>query len=170
MLPLLSCALLVVNAVCFGLGAVAAVLGGSLERVGSGPGGLWGWPTLVMLGMALVGAGAGAVGVVSARGRRDLRARALVLAFGPALVFAVAFQGAHVVDPCSTGLLDLRDKVDGTRACWPAEGALSLHERFHLLGHGAVGLAAALALVAAERRTRPAAADADARPEPVAVG
>jgi hypothetical protein len=153
MLTLVTRSLLVGNAICAALGLLAALVGGSLEGLGSGAGGLAGVPTFLLLVVAAVCLVAGVA--LAVRGGRSALGQAALLALGPLLVFAVTFQGAHVIDPCNLGVLDLGDKYDGTRVCWPADGGLYVNERFHLLHHGVVGTVAAGALVLATRRRTP---------------
>ncbi len=126
-------------------GMAAAAIGGVFTNLGSGFGGLWGVPAL-MLTLLSLGIGIPA-GVKVARGlnadRRPLLA-AVVVVGG---VFVVAFgyaQVAHSTDPCANGWLNLDSRIGSQPLCERFGSEVNWHTRFHLAAHAlpALGLLA----------------------------
>jgi hypothetical protein len=124
-------------AICFILGLAAALIGGSLNSFGDGPGGLSGIPGLVLFLLCL----AGIVGAIAFRG--GVLWTAAVLA-GPVLVATAFFFVAHLLDPCVTGTWDMLTEVAGGPACQFYGQYLNVAPRFHLLLHAIVAAPVAL--------------------------
>lgn len=138
------------------LGLAAAILGGALVPLGSGPGGLNGLPRIGLLVLVIIGVG-GAV-LVLASARRDVVHAALSVV-GPILVLVAFVQIAHAVDPCSTGMWGATSRIGDAALCEPFGGELNVDTRFHLLLHGLAGIPAVAVYWLAFRRTGPRAAE-----------
>lgn len=117
-------------------GVVAAVAGGSLSDLGSGYGGLYGFPAMLLTLVALV-VGVAAVVVVIRRlkpGSGRLRVAAVVLV--GLWVVAVGYgEVAHAVDPCANGWWDARSRIGSQPLCERFGAELNWHTRFHLVAH-----------------------------------
>jgi hypothetical protein len=118
-------------AVCLILGLAAALIGGSLNSFGDGPGGLSGFPGLVLFLLSLVG-------IVSAIGTRSDLPRTAVTIIGPLAVAIAFFFVAHLLDPCVTGTWNLSTELGGGPACELYGSELNVTSRFHLLLHALV--------------------------------
>lgn len=117
-------------------GAVAAAFGGSLTELGSGFGGLWGAPALLLTFIALVLGIAASVGIVRVRGPGGHRWRLAVLVFVGAWVVATGYSTvAHVVDPCVNGWWDADSRIGSQPLCERFGSELNWHTRFHLVAH-----------------------------------
>ncbi|MGH2377143.1 MAG: hypothetical protein ACRDGT_01555 [Candidatus Limnocylindria bacterium] len=138
------------------LGLAAAILGGALVRLGSGPGGLYGLPLIGLLVLVIIGVG-GAVPVL-ASARRDV-VRAAPSVAGPILVLVAFLQMAHAMDPCSGGMWDATSRIGDAALCERFSGELNVQTRFHLLLHALAGIPAVALYWLAFRRTRPRAAE-----------
>lgn len=127
-------------------GIVAAVLGGSLTNLGSGFGGLWGVPALVLTLTALVLGVAASVRIVRLLGPEAGRWRLAVLVFVGVWVVALGYSVvAHLIDPCLNGWWDGDTRVGTQPLCERFGSELNWHTRFHLAAH-AVPAALLLAL------------------------
>ncbi len=133
-------ALFVITGVSAVAGIAAAAIGGPFADLGSGFGGLWGVPALLLVLLAL-GVGIPAGVKVARRLRSDRRwlLAALIVVGG---VFVVAFgyvQVAHSTDPCANGWLDLRSRIGSQPLCERFGSEVSWHTRFHLAAHALPG-------------------------------
>jgi len=129
-------ALFVVIGVSVVAGIMAAVFGGALTDLGSGFGGLYGLPALVLTLLAL-GVGIPA-GVVVARrlgsNRGWLLATAIVI--GGVFVVAIGYERvAHAIDPCANGWWGPDSMIGSQPLCERFGSELNWHTRFHLAAH-----------------------------------
>jgi hypothetical protein len=128
--------LTVVIAVSLVGGIVAAMLGGSLDELGSGAGGLYGVPSILTTLIALFVAIPAAV-VVARQAHRSpgwLRA-GIVVAAGAWVVAVGYFVVAHAIDPCVNGWWDAGSRIGDQPLCRRYGPELNWHPRFHLLAH-----------------------------------
>lgn len=120
------------------LGLTAALAGGPLAELGSGPGGLFGLPflflVLVVLGLGIPGAIRSGIAPGPA-GRRV--GRAAVLLMGPVAVALGFLAIAHALDPCVNGWWDTESRLGSIPLCERFGPELNVHTRFHLLAHAA---------------------------------
>ena len=128
--------LFVVIGVSVVAGIAAAAFGGAFANLGSGFGGLYGVPALLLTLLAL-GVGMPA-GVVVAR--RLWSSRGSLLATGIVIsgVFVVAIgyaQVAHTIDPCVNGWWGLESMIGSQPLCERFGSELNWHTRFHLVAH-----------------------------------
>jgi hypothetical protein len=116
-------------------GLVAFLAAPSLDELGSGPGGLFGAPALVLLASAVLGLPMLLYSLVSlARGRlRD--GWYLVIAVLQWCIAVAFFYVAHAFDPCALGLLDDSSSFLGAPLCSYWGGGLQTAARLHLLHH-----------------------------------
>jgi hypothetical protein len=125
-----------VVAVALAAGVGAAVVGGSLTDLGSGYGGLWGLPALLLTLVALI-LGVGVVIKVTRAMRPEtgrLRIATLVVAGGWLVTIGYA-NVAHMVDPCVNGWWDANSRLGSQPLCERFGTELNWHTRFHLLAH-----------------------------------
>ncbi|MDX2379541.1 MAG: hypothetical protein QNM02_07265 [Acidimicrobiia bacterium] len=126
--------LVVVVAVVAGM--VAATLGGSLTDLGSGYGGLWGLPALLLTLIALVLGVAAAIKIGLELSPESGRLRIVVLLVAGAWLVAMVYANvAHMVDPCANGWWDASSRVGSQPLCERFGSELNWHTRFHLLAH-----------------------------------
>ena len=134
-------------------GLAAALIGGPLTDLGSGAGGLYAIPSLV-LDVAAVAIGVPAAVVVA----RQLRTegpwfRAAVVVGGGLWVVAIGyFVVAHLVDPCVNGWWGPESRIGSQPLCERFGSELNWHTRFHLLAHAAPAAVLVTAYVWAVRR------------------
>lgn len=127
-------------------GIGAAALGGSLTDLGSGYGGLWGVPDLLLTFVALILGVAAAIKMNRALRPGVGRLRLAVLVLVGAWAVAIGYSSvAHVVDPCVNGWWDANSRIGTQPLCERFGPELNWHTRFHLLAHAAP---AAILLVA----------------------
>lgn len=137
------------------LGVIGAIAGGDLGlSIGSGPGGLAGFPMLALFGNVVVGMVAGSGGARMPRARTVM----LLAVLGPALVALSFLMLAHRLDPCLRGWWDMSSGWVGAPLCESFEAELNTHTRFHLLLHASIGAPAVVlyglaVMVLARRRT-----------------
>ncbi len=124
----------VVVAASFVLGVVAAAVGGPLEALGNGFGGLQGVPALLLLVAALAGP------VVAWRSAQPRPWPAIGL--WPLVVLMTFAFVAHGIDPCVIGLLDGASRLGEQPLCERFGSDLNIHTRYHLLLHAAVAAVA----------------------------
>lgn len=133
---LLTASATVVVVVSAVAGTVAAALGGSLTELGSGFGGLWGVPALLLTFIALVLGIAASVGIVRVQGPDGRRWRPAVLVFVGVWVVATGYSTvAHLVDPCVNGWWDADSRIGSQPLCERFGSELNWHTRFHLVAH-----------------------------------
>lgn len=122
------------------LGLAAAILGGPLEQLGAGFGGLGGTPGILLTLCAVTGP------IVA--WRRPAPRPWLAVGLWPLVVFVSYNLIAHWLDPCGFGLLDGASRIGTQPLCESFGRELNVHTRFHLLLHAAT---AAIAVLAARR-------------------
>jgi hypothetical protein len=122
------------------VGIATAVVGGPLEPMGDGYGGLWGAPGILLTLCAV------AAPIVVWRGQEPRSW--LAVGLWPLVVWLAYNFIAHGVDPCVIGLLDGASSVGAQPLCERFGTELNVHTRFHLLLHAGV---AALAVFVARR-------------------
>lgn len=119
-------------------GVAAAVVGGPLTTLGSGAGGLYAVPAL-LLDVVAITLGLPASIVVARRLRREgswIRAAAVV--GGGLWIVAIGyFLVAHMIDPCVNGWLGPDSRIGSQPLCERFGSELNWHTRFHLLAHAA---------------------------------
>ena len=126
--------LVVVVTVVAGIGAAA--LGGSLTDLGSGYGGLWGLPALLLTLIALVLGVAAVIKIGREPSPGSGRSRIAVLVVAGAWVVAVGYASvAHIVDPCVNGWWDGNSRIGSQPLCERFGSELNWHTRFHLFAH-----------------------------------
>lgn len=117
-------------------GIAAAAFGGSFANLGSGFGGLYGVPALLLTLLAL-GAGIPA-GVVVARRIRSSRGWLLAagIVIGGVFVVVIGYaQVAHTIDPCANGWWGARSMIGSQPLCERFGRELNWNTRFHLVAH-----------------------------------
>ena len=149
-------AMTVIVVVSLAAGLLAAAIGGSLEELGSGPGGLYGLPNALLTLLVLVAT----VPVARSVGRslqpeRGWLRRAVLVTLGAWVVAVGYFIVAHIVDPCLNGWWDAASRIGSQRLCERYGAELNWHPRFHLLAHAAPA-ALMLAIYVLALRRRPA--------------
>ena len=119
-------------------GLVAFVATPTFDELGSGPGGLFGVPALVLLACAGLGLPMLLYSLVSvARGRwRD--GWYLLIAVLQWCIAVGFFYVAHAFDPCARGLLSDSSSFLDAPLCTPWGGGLQTAARLHLLHHALV--------------------------------
>lgn len=130
--------LIAVIAVSVVAGVAAALIGGSLTGLGSGYGGLDGYPSLLTALIAVFLALPAAV-MAARQVRGSARwLRVPVVVAGGAWLVAISYAlVAHVIDPCVNGWWDLQTRVGDQPLCERFGSELNWHTRFHLLAHAA---------------------------------
>ena len=128
--------LFVVIGVSVVAGIAAAAIGGSFANLGSGFGGLYGVPALLLTLLAL-GVGIPA-GVVVARRLRSsprwLLATGIVI--GGIFVVVIGYaQVAHTIDPCANGWWGPGSMIGSQPLCERFGRELNWNTRFHLVAH-----------------------------------
>ncbi len=143
----------IVVAVSFVGGLAAAAFGGPFTGLGSGAGGLYAVPSLV-LSLAAVAVGVPAGIIVARHLRPELRwLRAGVIAGGGLWVVAIGyFMIAHWVDPCVNGWWGPETHIGSQPLCERFGNELNWHTRFHLLAHAAPAAVLAVGYIWAIRR------------------
>ncbi len=132
----MSITLVVVVAVVAGIGAAA--LGGSLADLGSGYGGLWGLPALLLTLIALVLGVAAVIKIGFELSPESGRLRIAVLVVAGAWLVAVGYANvAHMVDPCANGWWNASSRIGSQPLCERFGSELNWHTRFHLFAHAA---------------------------------
>ena len=128
--------LFVVIGVSVVAGIAAAAFGGSFANLGSGFGGLYGVPALLLTLLALgVGIPAGAVVARRLRSSRGwLLATGIVI--GGVFVVVIGYaQVAHTIDPCANGWWGARSMIGSQPLCERFGRELNWNTRFHLVAH-----------------------------------
>jgi len=126
----------VVIAAVAGIGAAA--LGGSLTDLGSGYGGLWGLPALLLTLIALIVGVAAAIKIGRELSPESGRLPIAVLVLVGAWVVAMGYANvAHMVDPCVNGWWDANSRIGSQPLCQRFGSELNWHSRFHLVAHAA---------------------------------
>lgn len=121
-------------------GITAAVVGGSLSKLGSGAGGLFGIPSILTTLIALFLAIPAAVGMVRQTRRSSGWLRSATVTVAGAWIVAIGyFVVAHAIDPCLNGWWDLRSRIGDQPLCERFGSDLNWHTRFHLLAHAGPG-------------------------------
>lgn len=124
----------IVVSVVAGIGAAA--LGGSLTDLGSGYGGLWGVPALLLTFAALILGVAAVIAIGRAFGPEVRRLRLAVLVLAGVWVVAIGYTSvAHLVDPCVNGWWDASSRIGSQPLCERFGSELNWHTRFHLFAH-----------------------------------
>jgi hypothetical protein len=135
---LMTVTLTVVIVVSVVAGIGAAVLGGTLTDLGSGYGGLWGLPALLLTFVALVLGVVAVIRISRALGPEVRRFRLAVLVFAGVWVVATGYSTvAHLIDPCVNGWWDASSRIGSQPLCERFGSELNWHTRFHLLAHAA---------------------------------
>lgn len=117
------------------LGLAAALTGGALTRLGSGPGGLWGVPDMILIVTMLLGVPSLILGFV-ALSQRHWRDVARMLAyFGPLVISAGYIIIPHILDPCARGVWGVFSAFRDIPLCERFGLELNVHTRFHLFWH-----------------------------------
>ncbi|MFZ9042097.1 MAG: hypothetical protein ACO225_10510 [Ilumatobacteraceae bacterium] len=133
---LTSESLAVVVSVSVVMGLAAALVGGPLTGLGSGFGGLYGLPAMIMLLIAVGIAIPAAVVTARRAGRLHRRLGAAAVIAGGAWVVAIGYSSvAHAVDPCLNGWWDAASHIGDQPLCERFGNELNWHSRFHLLAH-----------------------------------
>ncbi len=128
--------IVVVVSVVAGIGAAA--LGGSLTDLGSGYGGLWGLPALLLTFTALILGVAAVIKIGRELNPESGRSRIAMLVLAGAWVVAIGYASvAHVVDPCANGWWEASSRIGSQPLCERFGSELNWHSRFHLLAHAA---------------------------------
>jgi hypothetical protein len=152
--------LTVVVAVALIGGITAALAGGSLTDLGSGAGGLFGFPAMVTIVIALFAIPVSVGLAQTARGSPDWLRSAIIVGAGAWIVAIGYFQVAHSIDPCVNGWWDARSRIGDQPLCERFGSELNWHTRFHLLAHAAPAAVLLTVYVWAVRRwATPAAAE-----------
>ena len=119
-------------------GIGAAAVGGSLTDLGSGYGGLFGIPALLLTLIALIVGVAAVIQIGRTLGPDAHRLRLAVLVFAGVWVVATGYAiVAHLVDPCVNGWWDANSRIGSQPLCERFGSELNWHTRFHLLAHAA---------------------------------
>lgn len=117
-------------------GIFAVAVGGFMNELGSGPGGLYGIPSLLL---TLVALGVGTPAAISTgrllRGHQGWLVHALLAFLGVWVVALGYFIVAHIVDPCLNGWWDEDSRIGSQRLCERYGSELNWHPRLHLLAH-----------------------------------
>lgn len=139
-------------------GLAAAVVGGPLTDLGSGAGGLFGVPSLLLTVAALaIGIPAGVVVARRLRSQGRWIGAAAVVGGGLWIVATGYFMIAHMVDPCVNGWWGPDSRIGSQPLCERFGNELNWHTRFHLLAHSApAGVLVAMYVWAVRRWTGPA--------------
>ncbi|MDH3731028.1 MAG: hypothetical protein OES13_07900 [Acidimicrobiia bacterium] len=117
-------------------GIGAAAVGGSLSDLGSGYGGLWGLPALLLTFVALFLGVAAAIQIGRVLGPEVRRSRLAVLVLAGVWVVAIGYSEiAHLVDPCTNGWWDANSRIGSQPLCERFGSELNWHTRFHLFAH-----------------------------------
>lgn len=155
-------------------GIGAAVVGGSLTDLGSGFGGLWGVPALLLTFVALIVGTTAAIRIGRVLGPDAGRLRLTVVVLVGVWVIAIGYGGvAHLVDPCANGLWDASSRIGSQPLCERFGNELNWHTRFHLFAHAAPAALLLLVYVWAIRRwgtNGPSRQESDEATTPSAVG
>lgn len=134
----MTATIIVVIAVSVVAGVGAAVVGGSLTDLGSGYGGLWGVPAVLLTFVALILGIAAAIKTGRAPGPEVRRLRLAVLVLAGVWVVAIGYANvAHLVDPCVNGWWDASSRIGSQPLCERFGSELNWHTRFHLVAHAA---------------------------------
>lgn len=142
-----------VVAVSFIGGVAAAVLGGPFAQLGSGAGGLYAVPSLVLdLVAVVIGVPAGIIVARQLRDESRWLAAAVIVGGGLWVVALGYFMVAHVIDPCVNGWWGPDSRVGSQPLCERFGNELNWHTRFHLLAHAAPAAALTAGYVWAVRR------------------
>ncbi|MGI9624119.1 MAG: hypothetical protein ACR2PK_14890 [Acidimicrobiales bacterium] len=149
-------------------GIAAASIGGSLSDLGSGYGGLYGLPAMLLSALALLVILA-AVIVGRSLGPKSGRLRIAILVIAGVWLVAIGYSMvAHMVDPCVNGWWDARSRVGSQRLCERFGSELNWHTRFHLLAHAApAAVLLGVYMYVIRRWGRPRGIDTDKPPQPV---
>lgn len=135
---LMMATITVVIAVSVVAGIGAAAIGGSLTDLGSGYGGLWGVPALLLTFVALILGAVAAIKTGRALGPDLRRLRIAVLVLAGVWIVAIGYANvAHLVDPCVNGWWDANSRIGSQPLCERFGSELNWHTRFHLLAHAA---------------------------------
>lgn len=119
-------------------GAAAALVGRGLTDLGSGAGGLFGLPSLLLTVIALVlGLPAAVIAARLVRPADGWIGVAVLVGVGAWVVAIGYFVIAHAVDPCVNGWWDGRSRIGSQPLCERFGSELNWHTRFHLLAHAA---------------------------------
>ncbi len=125
-----------VVAVSFIAGVAAAAVGGPLTQLGSGAGGLYAVPSLVLdLTAVFIGVPAGVVVARHLRPQSRRLGAALIVGGGLWVVAIGYFMIAHWLDPCVNGWWGPESRVGSQPLCERFGNELNWHTRFHLLAH-----------------------------------
>ena len=138
-------------------GIAAAVAGGPLTNLGSGAGGLFGFPSILTTLVALFLAIPAAVGMVRQTRRSPGWLRAATVTVAGAWIVAIGyFMVAHAIDPCVNGWWDTRSRIGDQPLCERFGPDLNWHTRFHLVAHAApAAVLLAMYLWATQRWAQP---------------
>jgi hypothetical protein len=132
--------LVVVITVSVAAGVAAAIVGGALNELGSGAGGLFGIPSMLTTLIALALATPAAISIARQTPRSPGWLRAAVVISGGAWIVAIGyFVVAHAADPCVNGWWDANSQIGNQPLCERFGTELNWHTRFHLLAHAARG-------------------------------
>lgn len=116
-------------------GVAAAAVGGSWSDLGSGYGGLYGLPAMLLTVLALIVIPASIV-VARRLGAESARLRfGLLIGVGLWVVAMGYWEVAHIVDPCANGWWDEQSRIGSQPLCERFGSELNWHDRFHLLAH-----------------------------------
>ncbi len=119
-------------------GIAAAAVGGPLSQLGSGYGGLYGLPDLLLTVSALLVIVPAVVIVARRLGPGSRRRRRAVIGATGVWVIAIGYSVvAHVLDPCLNGWWDATSRIGSEPLCERFGSELNWHTRFHLLAHAA---------------------------------
>lgn len=121
--------------VCVVLGLSAALMGGSLTSLGSGPGGLGGMPMLLFLLAALLGLPSLVRGLFDLYQRRWDRLGRIVAFIAPVFIAIYFFEIPHAIDPCALGIWAPGSSWASIPLCEAWGGGWNIHARFHLFLH-----------------------------------
>lgn len=150
---LMTVTLTIVIAVGVVAGMAAVAIGGSLTNLGSGYGGLWGVPALLLTFVALILGVAAAIAMARGLGPEERRLRRAALVLVGVWVVAIGYaEVAHLVDPCVNGWWDADSRIGSQPLCERFGSELNWHTRFHLFAHAAPAAALLVSYLLAIRR------------------
>lgn len=161
-------ALTLIIAISVVAGIAAAAVGGSLSDLGSGYGGLYGLPAMLLTALALLLGIPAAVIIGRRLGPESGRLRIAVLVIAGVWVVAIGYSMvAHIVDPCVNGWWDARSRIGSQPLCERFGSELNWHTRFHLLAHAApAAVLLGVYIYLIKRWGRPQGIDTDHQPQP----
>ena len=142
-----------VIAVSFIAGVAAAALGGSFTQLGSGAGGLYAVPSLVLdLIAVFIGVPAGVIVARHLRPESRWLSAGVIVGGGLWVVAIGYFMIAHWLDPCANGWWGPESRVGSQPLCERFGNELNWHTRFHLLAHAIPATALVAGYIWAVRR------------------